>query len=79
MNKNRHKLKFDLNSKEVTRRKAYEVGVQISFSDFEFKENISKLLMLLILDYYFSLFVHFSSQVDQVKIILRWCVCPTSS
>ncbi len=66
-----NKLKFDLNSKDVTRRVAYKVRVLLKSAflfDIEFKTILFKLFILSTFDYCSSLFVHFSSQVDQLRL-----------
>ena len=75
-----NKLKFDLNSKDVTRRVAYKVRVLLKSAflfDIEFKTILFKLFILSTFDYCSSLFVHFfkSSLPTQIrKIILKCCL-----
>ena len=64
-------LKFDLNSKDIIQRVAYKVRVLLKSAflfDIEFKTILFKLFILSTFDYCFSLFVHFSSQVDQLRL-----------
>jgi len=64
-----NKLKFDLNSIDVTRKIAYKVRVLLkSAFDIEFKTMLFKLFILSTFDYCSSLFVHFSSQVDKLRL-----------
>jgi hypothetical protein len=64
-------LIIDMNSKDITRRVAYKVRVLLKSAflfDIEFKIILFKFFILSTFDYCSSLFVHFSSQVDQLRL-----------
>ena len=64
-------LIIDMNSKDITRRVAYKVRVLLKSAflfDIEFKTILFKLFILSTFDYCSSLFLHFSSQIDQLKL-----------